>query len=115
MSGRHSRYPAVNRDVPPSGGRHLDGDGSDPETTPAPEPEPAPEPVAAPEPEVTDEDEATAGDPDAGDPSDGYPEDGSIATVLEWVGEDEGRADFALAAENAKEHPRKGILDALGD
>jgi hypothetical protein len=95
MSGRHSRFPAVNRDVPAAAG------------TPTPKKAvsaPKPEPVAelAPEPIETD----------AGD---GYPEGGTSIEVLEWVGDDEARSAFALAAELGREKPRKGILEALAE
>jgi hypothetical protein len=43
---------------------------------------------------------------------DGVP-DGSAAQVLDWVGTDPDRAAQALAAEQARETPRKGVLSAL--
>lgn len=103
MSGRHSRFPAVNRDVPPSGG--------DPVATAPPAPEPEPEPVPVPEPEAPPAEAPEA--PTEETTPDGYPAEGSIPDVLEWVGDDPDRAAIALAAEQQREHPRKGILEAL--
>lgn len=44
---------------------------------------------------------------------DGVP-DGSAAQVLGWVGADPDRARRALAAEQAREKPRTGLVAALG-
>ncbi|HTI26179.1 MAG TPA: hypothetical protein VL652_34640 [Kutzneria sp.] len=60
---------------------------------------------AAPVEEVTDG-PAVDGD------GDGVP-DGTIAQVLEWVGEDATRAAAALEAENHRDAPRAGVLAAL--
>jgi hypothetical protein len=98
MSGRHSRFPAVNRDVSAAAGTPT------PKPVSAPRPEPVAEPVAE-----------LAPTPEPADAGDGYPEGGATAEVLEWVGDDEGRSAFALAAELEREKPRKGILEALGD
>lgn len=35
--------------------------------------------------------------------------------VLEWVGDDQGRANLALAIENQKEEPRKKLSERLGE
>lgn len=39
--------------------------------------------------------------------------DGTIAEVLEWVGEDVDRAQQALDEENYKDSPRKTLVDEL--
>jgi hypothetical protein len=39
--------------------------------------------------------------------------DGSIAEVLDWVGDDPDRATLALEAELAKESPRSTLVDKL--
>lgn len=39
--------------------------------------------------------------------------DGPVAAVIEWAGDDPTRRQEALDAENARETPRKGVLDAL--
>lgn len=43
---------------------------------------------------------------------DGVP-DGTVDDVLDWVGEDADRATLALAAEVARQKPRKTVLAAL--
>ena len=62
----------------------------------------APAPVPAPEPDLQASEEA----------GDGMP-DGTEKQVLDWVGEDTGRAAQALEAENAKGSPRKGLVTKL--
>lgn len=39
--------------------------------------------------------------------------EGSAETVLQWVGDDPGRARLALEAEQAKASPRRGLVDRL--
>lgn len=41
------------------------------------------------------------------------PPEGSVARVLEWVGDDRAHAAAALAAELAKPDPRRTLIDAL--
>lgn len=43
---------------------------------------------------------------------DGVP-DGTAAQILEWVGDDPGRAERALAAESARDRPRTVLTAAL--
>lgn len=45
-------------------------------------------------------------------PDDGVP-DGSADVVLTWVGDDQERAQRALAAEDRREHPRSTLVDKL--
>lgn len=42
---------------------------------------------------------------------DGGVPDANVQAVLEWVGDDPERARLALAAEEAKEQPRKGVTE----
>lgn len=43
-----------------------------------------------------------------------YPADGNIAETLRWVEVDpEARTAYAVAREQEREHPRKGVLDVL--
>lgn len=59
--------------------------------------------------------------PKASDERDDYVADenevpsGSAKEVLDWVGDDEARAQEALDAEQAKDHPRKGLTSDLQD
>jgi hypothetical protein len=58
---------------------------------------------------------STAPGPAAPAPTpDGDVPEGTEKDVLGWVGDDRDRAALALAAENAKESPRKGLVDKLG-
>lgn len=43
----------------------------------------------------------------------GYPEGGTVDEVLAWVGDDQGRAGFALGRERASTKPRVTLLDQL--
>lgn len=57
------------------------------------------------------QDEELGGDPAGGD-VDEVPA-GTVDVVLEWVGQDAGRAQRALDAEQAAERPRTGLVDRL--
>lgn len=89
-SGRFSRYPAVNRDVP--GG------------TATPVAKVAAKPIAAPVEKVVD------------NPVDNSVDlsNMTVAEVLAWVGDDDTRRAEALAAEQSGKQ-RKSLLDALSD
>lgn len=53
-------------------------------------------------------------DPEPGTaPGDDEVPDGSADAVLTWVGDDSGRAQRALAAEDRREHPRTTLVDKL--
>lgn len=39
--------------------------------------------------------------------------EGSVDELVEWVGDDKDRAEKALEAENAKEHPRVTAIEAF--
>lgn len=41
--------------------------------------------------------------------------DGTVADVLEWVGDDTDRAVDALAVEQSAEHPRSTLIASLSD
>ena len=41
--------------------------------------------------------------------------EGSIDKVLAWVGDDKGRAQQALDAEQAKDEPRRSLIQHLND
>lgn len=118
--GRHSRFPAVNRDVAPS----VRGGAPEPEPEASPvaeapqAPAPAPEPVAAPEPPAPAEPEAP--EPEVAESAPSEPvsievPDGTVDDLLAWVAEDpEARTAPALAAEQRRSKPRKTALSALG-
>lgn len=83
-SGRHSRFPAVNRE-----GR------SAPTPAAVPDPEPAP-PVEV---------EASAPEIDLSELS--------AKKVLDWAGDDDERRAVALDAEQSRDDPRKTVLREL--
>lgn len=60
-------------------------------------------------PELSPEPEELETDEPSGVPS------GTIAEVLEWVGDDLGRAGVALTAEQASETPRSTLIASLAD
>lgn len=69
--------------------------------------------------EPEDESEPTGDDPAGGDGDDGDEPpaelniDGTAQEVLAWVGDDEGRAAEALAAEQARDRPRSTLVKSL--
>lgn len=93
-SGRHSRFPAVNRGA---------GEGR-PASRPTPAPEPTPVPTPDPDPVVEETPEATL--PDFADMT--------IDEIVEWVGDDPERKEAALAGEAAGKG-RKSLATRLGD
>ncbi|SDN73687.1 hypothetical protein [Allokutzneria albata] len=60
--------------------------------------------------EGQEQEEGAGGQPST--PIDDVPE-GSVAAVLEWVGDDATRAQAALEVEQAREQPRTSLLTAL--
>ena len=52
-------------------------------------------------------------DPDDAPASPDEVPDGNVDEILAWVGDDHGRARAALADEQAKDKPRKGVTDPL--
>ncbi len=46
-------------------------------------------------------------------PDENNPADGTVAAVLDWVGEDPARISAALVAESAKDEPRSSLIDSL--
>lgn len=57
---------------------------------------------------------AVSPSPPADPGAEGDVPDGTEKDVLAWVGDSPSKAELALAAENAKESPRKGLVDKLG-
>ena len=84
-SGRHSRYPAVDRS----------GRSADPKPEPVVEVEAPAAPVEAPAEESVDLSSMSADD------------------VLTWAGDDEERRSVALSAEQSRDKPRKTVLREL--
>lgn len=77
----------------------------------APEPTAPPVPEIVPEPEVVPEPEDCAEcEEEATDLAESYPEGANVGVVVEWIGDDSARADFAVAVEMASDKPRKGVL-----
>jgi hypothetical protein len=102
-SGRFSKYPAINRDVPslPRLTEATDEDEvtADEETT-----------VEAVEPDQEIEPEV---EPDKEDQVIEVPEGLTVPELLEWAGEDEDRKAAVLAAEDEAEKPRKTLIAGL--
>ena len=103
-SGRFSRYPAVNRDVP-SGTSATPTPAPEPEPELAPEPAPAPEPT--PEPEVVEEEVVV--EDDVLDFS-----EMTIDEIVDWVDGDPTRREQALAGEAAGKN-RSSLPKRLAD
>ena len=103
-SGRFSRYPAVNRDIPGHGATYPEREAAATNPTPPSAPSPA---RVNPEPEVEVEVESVV-------PR--FTVDLSemtVTEVLEWVGDDESRRHWARSEEIAGRN-RKGIVAAHG-
>lgn len=101
---RHSRFPAVSRAVPAEDPQvELPVDDPD-------EPEVAVEAAPVEEPEV--EVEVPDGEPY---PSPDELSARNVADIVAWVGDDEQRATYAVAAEGLRDTPRKGVLALLSD
>jgi len=110
-SGRHSRFPAINRDPKDYPRQTVSKSGT-------------PEPQV--EPNISDPDAGRAAAAEAAEQAAvaeaavvdstpaSYSSDWTIDEVIEWVSDDEGRAAVALRKENEREKPRKGVLSALG-
>ncbi|WP_033424886.1 cell envelope integrity protein TolA [Actinomadura flavalba] len=86
---------------------------SDPTPNPKPGPVPGGEPT--PPPVVDPGAPAQPPSPIPQDPEDpaGLPPDGPVEQVLTWVGEDRGRAETALVAEQQRPTPRKSLITQL--
>ena len=76
---------------------------SEPDPQPQPEPEPQPDPNPEPDPDPAADEEQV----------DEYPQDGTVADVLDWVGDDPELAQAALDAEEDRSKPRVTLIDQL--